>query len=67
MNEKKYLTMNDIMELIAELSHSQGFYGRLFLSICELEDCDPEGYNDLVNEWENRFTSPLDFILYLEC
>lgn len=66
MNET--MKMKDIMELIEYLSRSQGFYGRMLLSIYELEDTDHEAYEELVEDWESRnFKDPLDFVLYVEC
>jgi len=65
---KKPMTMNDIMAVIESLSHSQGFYGRLLWNIYELQDRDPEAYEELVAEWEAKeFKDSLDFILYMEC
>lgn len=67
MNEK-YLKMNDLLNVIEELSHSQGFYGRLLFSLYNLQDTDPETYEELVEKWEGQhFKDALDFVLYLEC
>lgn len=65
---KRTMTMEDILNTIEMLSHSQGFYGRLLLSIYELQDNNPEKYEELVAEWEAKeFKDALDFILYIEC
>ena len=62
------MNMEDILGLIYELSFSQGFYGRLYRDLMELKSENPEGYQELVDEWEGRnFKDSLDFILYLEC
>lgn len=65
---KKPMTMNDIIAVIEKLSHSQGFYKRLLWDIYELQDNNPEAYEELVTDWESRkFKDSLDFILYMEC
>lgn len=62
------MKMNQIMDLITELSYSQGFYGRLRRDILELKENDPFTYEAIVNDWESRnFKDSLDFILYIEC
>ena len=62
------MKMNQIMDLITELSYSQGFYGRLKRSILELKEYDPCSYENLVEEWESKnFKDSIDFILYIEC
>ena len=59
---------NDILNVIAELAYSQGFYGRLLRSIRELEDSDPEAYEEAMCELEaQNFSEPLDVVLYFEC
>jgi len=56
--------MDMIMDTIRELSKSQGFYGRLYNAICELDD---EQYAELKQELESQnFKSKLDVILYFE-
>lgn len=58
------MKMNDIMNVILDLSFSQGFYGRLYRSILELSE---EKYNELKDLWEGmNFKDNLDFILYIE-
>ena len=65
---KRTMTMEDILNTIEMLSHSQGFYGRLLFEIYELQDNNPEKYEELVAEWEAKeFKDTLDFILYIEC
>lgn len=65
---KKPMTMNDIMAVIENLSRSQGFYKRLLWNIYELQDNNPEAYEELVEDWESKkFKDSLDFILYMEC
>ena len=62
------MKMNQIMDLITELSCSQGFYGRLKRDILEMKENFPDQYNMLVENWESQnFKDSLDFILYIEC
>ena len=62
------MKMNQIMDLITELSCSQGFYGRLKRDILEMKENFPDQYNMLVENWESKnFKDSLDFILYIEC
>lgn len=62
------MKMNQIMDLITELSYSQGFYGRLKRDIIEMKENFPDQYDMLVENWESRnFKNSLDFILYIEC
>lgn len=62
------MKMNQIMDLITELSCSQGFYGRLKRDILEMKENFPDQYDMLVENWEyQNFKDSLDFILYIEC
>ena len=61
------MTMKDIMNVIYELSGSQGFYSRLWERLCAIEQNDPDAYARIKEEWEaHEFTDAVDFILYLE-
>lgn len=65
---KEPMKMNDIMEVIKNLSRSQGFYKRLLWDIYELQDNNPKTYEELVEYWESKkFKDSLDFILFMEC
>lgn len=58
----------DIMNAIEMLSMSQGFYGRLFDSLKELEECDCEKYDEVMSELEaQNFSDPVDMVMFLEC
>ncbi len=62
------MKMNDIMNVIVDLSFSQGFYGRLYRSIMELKSNSPSDYDLLVEELEGQnFKDALDVVLYFEC
>ena len=60
---EKYMTVDDALVVIEDLSHSQGFYGRLLRDI----NNDYESYISFSN-WvnDNKFTDSLDLILALE-
>ena len=61
--DKKYLSCEEILNGIKELSKSQGYYGRLYNSIME----DEENFEEFKN-WceENKFKDIVDFILCIE-
>ena len=53
-----------MIDIITELSFSQGFYGRLLRDINELDD---EKLDEVKTIWENKkFTDNIDFIMWLE-
>ena len=57
----------EIIDTIAKLSRSQGFYGRLLMSILQAEQDDPDSYNAYMEELENQnFRSTLELVVYLE-
>lgn len=58
---------DDILNAIAELSQSQGFYGRLLRDILDCKENDPSSYDDFMSELEARhFGSMLDMVLFFE-
>ena len=60
-------TFDDIINVIRELSYSQGFYGRLLRSIEELKENDIDSFNEFKELMENqKFTDSLDVVLYFE-
>ena len=66
--ENGTMKMNDIMNVIVDLSFSQGFYGRLYRDIMELKSNSPSDYDLLVEELEGQnFKDALDVVLYFEC
>ena len=66
--KKVTMTMDDILRTIHDLSFSQGSYGRLYQSLMDCKKYDPERFNDIADELEGqKFTSPVDLVLYLEC
>ena len=60
----EFLTFDEMIDIITELSFSQGFYGRLLRDINELDD---EKLDEVKTIWENKkFTDNIDFIMWLE-
>lgn len=60
----EFLSFDEMIDIITELSFSQGFYGRLLRDINELDD---KTLNEVKNLWENKkFTNNVDFIMWLE-
>ena len=58
---------NDVLNVLSELSQSQGFYGRLLRDIYELMEYEPERFDMFVEEIESAdFRSPLDVVMYFE-
>ena len=71
--------MNNIQKLAAEgsknprifaatvidLMHSQGFYGRLYRSVNEMDNSRYEQLYELIGK--QNFKDPLDVVLWLEC
>lgn len=63
----KGYTVEQVIEVIEMLSHSQGFYGRLLEEIMYIEVNEPdkfETFKELVEEQE--FKDPVDVVLFFE-
>ena len=61
------LDFDDVMDIIIDLSYSQGFYGRLLRDIAELRDEDENLFQNFVKEIESQnFTSSFDVVMYFE-
>ena len=62
--DDEFLTFDEMIDIITELSFSQGFYGRLLRDINELDD---EKLDEVKTIWENKkFADNIDFIMWLE-
>lgn len=62
-----YMTAKDILDTIEGLSHSQGFYSRLYEYIMRLRDNNPEDYTNYMKDLESHnFKNSVDLIMYLE-
>lgn len=63
-----YMTKQDILDAIKDLSHSQGLYSRLYQSLNELAENDPEQYDSFMEHLQQQhFKDPVDMVLYFEC
>lgn len=61
------MDMDRILDVIRSLACSQGFYGRLYRDLMEIQDQDPDRYDEITAALENeKFRSPLDVVLYFE-
>ena len=61
------MKIDDILEIIEELSHSQGFYGRLLEGLLETKQEDPENWEEVVKILEGlNFQDTLDLVRYFE-
>ena len=63
-NKKEYLTSEQAINTIEQLAKSQGFYCRLYEQIKNFTSDDLKDFEQFIND--KKFTSSLDFILYLE-
>ena len=66
-NNKYCFEFNDVINVLIELSHSQGFYGRLLRDLSEIKKYEPERFDLIVMEIESQeFTNALDVVMYFE-
>lgn len=63
-----YLDIDDILNVIGDLSKSQGFYGRLQRDLIELRNNDADAWQDVVDNLEaQHFKTTLDVVFFFEC
>lgn len=61
------MTFEQVMGVIKELAKSQGFYGRIYYSIMELEQTNPDEFAYFREDIEGQhFTDVIDIINYFE-
>lgn len=66
-NNRYCFEFNDVINILVELSHSQGFYGRLLRDLSEIKKYEPERFDLIVMEIESQeFTNALDVVMYFE-
>ena len=66
-NHKLVYEFNDVIDVLVQLSYSQGFYGRLLRDIGELKKYEPEHFKMFVEEIESQnFRTALDVVMYFE-
>ena len=62
------MKIKEIKETIKSLASSQGFYGRLLVSMETMEEMLPQDYAELVVELESQnFQNAVDLVMYFEC
>lgn len=58
---------DEIIDTIASLANSQGFYGRLLRNLIELKQEYPETYEETMESLEAKnFKDTLDLVMFLE-
>ena len=59
--------VGQVIELVRQLSRSQGYYGRLLERILYLQEYEPEAFEEfkMVIE-EQHFKDPVDVVLFFE-
>ena len=63
-----YMTKQDILNTINDLSHSQGLYSRLRKSLQDLRRNDREQYDLFMEHLQQQhFKDPVDLVMYFEC
>lgn len=61
------MKMYQILAAIKSLSHSQGYYGRLFQNLMDIKSNDPDKYDEIASSLEDqKFGGILDMVLYFE-
>ena len=64
VKEEKYLSFEEVMDFIKEMSYSTGLYGRLYRNIMETEESQEEFKRICEQE---KFETTLDFVYWYEC
>ena len=63
--EKQGYNVDQVIEVIEMLSHSQGYYGRLLKEIMYIKENDPERFDDFKFIIERKgFTNPVDVVMF---
>lgn len=66
--ETKGYTVEQCIEVIKDLSQSQGFYARLYANILDTRENYPEAWEDFKQVMESQnFKDPLDIVMFFEC
>lgn len=63
----KGYTVDQVIEVIEMLSHSQGFYGRLLKDIMYMKEYEPDKFDDF--KWLielKEFHTPIDVVMFFE-
>ena len=63
----KGYNVDQVVEVVKMLSHSQGFYGRLLEEILYIKENEPEKYEEFKYIIEQQeFQNPVDVVLFFE-
>lgn len=61
------MNIEQIMAAIRSLAQSQGYYGRLYNELWEMQTNDPEKWEEVKNTLEaQNFNDTLDMVMYFE-
>lgn len=61
------MNIEQIMAAIRSLAESQGFYGRLYNELWEMQTNDPQKWEEVKNTLEGQnFNDTLDMVMYFE-
>ena len=61
------MDIEQIMAAIRSLAESQGYYGRLYNELWEMQTNDPEKWEEVKNKLEaQNFNDSLDMVMYFE-
>ena len=61
------MDIEQIMAVIRSLAESQGYYGRMYNELLEMQTNDPEKWEEVKNTLEGQhFNDTLDMVLYFE-
>lgn len=61
------MDIEQIMAAIRSLAESQGFYGRLYNELWEMQTNDPDQWEEVKNTLEaQNFKDTLDMVMYFE-
>lgn len=61
------MSITQVIEVIKSLSHSQGFYSRLYARIVNCKEHDPELFEDFTEVIEaQKFKDAVDVVLFFE-
>lgn len=64
----KGYTVDQVIEVIEMLSHSQGFYGRLLREIINMKENDVDRFEEFKELIEQQdFQDPVDVVMFFEC
>ena len=65
MEKEKFMSFKKALEIVRELSYSQGFYGRLLRNMQEITEEERQEFEEDLAF--NKVKTDLDLIFYFEC